>query len=202
MNLSHSLTLVLVTDDALLVGRDPVATCIAAVRGGVTMVQLRLKHASDPEVLELTRTLVSALPVPLIVNDRLDIALIGGAAGVHLGSDDLPPALARRIAPPGFIIGASVGTPEEIPRGFSADYWGVGPLHISSTKVDAGAALGWDGVRRIVAESSGRPVVAIGGVRPEDVAEARHAGCAGVAVVSGILGAEDVEAASRAYKKW
>jgi thiamine-phosphate pyrophosphorylase len=199
MRLLDSLSLVLVTDDALLGSRDPLAVCAAAVAGGVTMVQLRLKLAGDRELLALARQLVAALPVPVIINDRVDVALAGGAAGVHLGPDDLSPELARRIVPPGFIIGASVGSLAEVARGASADYWGIGPLHGTGTKLDAGAALGWDGVAEFVAAAGSRPAVVIGGVRPEDVAEARRIGCAGVAVVSGILASEDVAAAAMRY---
>jgi thiamine-phosphate pyrophosphorylase len=107
-NLADALRLLLVTDDRLLAGRDLVATCLDAVAGGVTAVQLRLKHVPDRELLARAEALVRALPVPVFVNDRLDLALAAGAAGVHLGPDDLAPALARRIAPAGFWIGASV----------------------------------------------------------------------------------------------
>jgi thiamine-phosphate pyrophosphorylase len=199
-NLAATLRLLLVTDDALLGARDPVAVALAAVAGGVTAVQLRLKEASDRELLATARRLVAALPVPLFVNDRLDIALLAGAAGVHLGSDDIPPAGARWVVPEHFIVGASVGLPGEVERGAAADYWGIGPLHGTRTKDDAGAALGLDGACALLAVSGGRPCVLIGGVQPADVGPARTAGFAGVAVVSGILGAEDVEGAARGYR--
>lgn len=198
-NLADALRLLLVTDDRLLKGRDLVALCEEAVAGGVTAVQLRLKEASDAELLAAATALVGALPVPVFVNDRLDIALAVGAAGVHLGPDDLAPALARRITPPGFWIGASVGSTAEMARGGAADYWGIGPLHATTTKGDAGAALRREGIAALVSQAAGRPCVAIGGVRAEDVAEMHHIGCAGVAVVSGILGPADVRAAARGY---
>lgn len=198
-NLAASLRLLFVTDDTLLQRIDPVATCLAAVAGGATAVQLRLKRSDDRQFVALARALASALTVPLFVNDRLDIALVAGAAGVHLGADDLAPAVGRRIAPPGFVIGASVGTPEEVGRGMSADYWGIGPLRGTATKHDAGAALGWDGARPLLACAGSRPCVIIGGVRPEDVHVAHREGYAGVAVVSGMLGAADVEMAARRY---
>lgn len=200
-NLAATLRLLLVTDDRLLAGRDPVAVCLAAVAGGVTAVQLRLKQAGDGEFLALARRLVAEIPVPVFINDRLDIAMAAGAAGVHLGPDDLAPVLARRIVPQGFIIGASVGSSAEIERGNAADYWGVGPLHATSTKPDAGAALGMDGTRAILTQAHNRPCVVIGGVRPEDVGPSMRAGFAGVAVVSGILGAADVERAARSYRE-
>lgn len=189
----------LVTDDRLLAGRDVVAVAVAAVRGGVTCVQLRLKETSPRELAGIARALVAALPVPVLVNDRLDVAIAAGAAGVHLGPDDLPVRLGRRIAPAGFILGASVGSEAEIENGRSADYWGVGPWRASPTKADAGAALGSEGFRAIVGRSGGTPCVAIGGVRPDDVPLVLGSGGAGVAVVSGILAADDPGAAARLY---
>jgi thiamine-phosphate pyrophosphorylase len=187
----------LVTDDLLLAGRDPVEVALRAVHGGVTSVQLRLKQASARELTDLAVRLVRALPVPVLVNDRPDVAAAAGC-GVHLGPDDLPVELARRVLPRA-IIGASVGTAAEAGPAAGADYWGVGPWRVTGTKSDAGAALGPDGFARLVALAEGTPCVAIGAVRPEDVAAVLAAGGAGVAVVSGILGAEDVELAARSY---
>jgi len=198
-NLAPSLRLLLVTDDRLLARPDPVGTCLAAVAGGVTAIQLRLKQATDREYLDLARQLRRAVTIPLYINDRLDIALAAGADGVHLGVDDIPPLAARRIVPPGFVIGASVGADEEVERGLSADYWGVGPLRATTTKADAGGALGWAGARALLARAGSRPCVVIGGVQPDDVDAARTEGFAGVAVASGILGAGDVVAAARRY---
>jgi thiamine-phosphate pyrophosphorylase len=191
----------LVTDDTLLAGRDPVAVCAAAVRGGVTSVELRLKRAPPQELVEVARALVASLPVPVLVNDRPDLALVAGAAGVHLGPDDLAPALARRVLGPAAIIGASVGLAAEADRARDADYWGVGPWRATGTKDDAGEALGEAGIRRILSRAGGRPCIAIGGVRPEDVGVLRGLGCAGVAVAGGILGGEDVEERARLYGK-
>lgn len=199
-NLADQLRLMLVTDDAVVAGRALVALCQAAERGGVTCVQLRLKAATAPSLADAARALRSALRVPLLINDRLDVALAVGAAGVHLGPDDLPIGVARRIAPPGFVIGASVGSAAEAEQGAGADYWGVGPLRATATKRDAGSAIGVEGFGTIVRLApTGVPCVAIGGVLPEDVTMVRKAGGAGVAVVRGILGAVDVEAAARAY---
>jgi thiamine-phosphate pyrophosphorylase len=191
----------LVTDDALVRGRDLVALCRAAERGGVTSVQLRLKDATPRELAEQVRALRAALGIPVLVNDRADVALACQAAGVHLGVEDVPPPLVRRLAPPGFVIGASVGTEAEVATGRGADYWGVGPYRETGTKADAGPALGEFAFAGIVRRAEGRPCVAIGGVRPDDVPAVLAAGGAGVAVVSGILGAEDVEGAARAYAR-
>jgi thiamine-phosphate pyrophosphorylase len=189
----------LVTDDRLAADRDLVALARAAERGGVTSVQLRLKRAPARELVALARELVGALQVPVLVNDRPDVALAAGAAGVHLGPEDLPVALVRAVVPPGFLVGASAGSPEEAEAAAGADYWGVGPWRATGTKTDAGTPLGAEGFRRIVALGGGTPCIAIGGVRPGDVRAVREAGGVGVAVVSGILGADDVEAAARRY---
>ncbi|MGE5091885.1 MAG: thiamine phosphate synthase [Bacillota bacterium] len=198
-NVAGLLRLMLVTDDALVRGRDLVEVARAAERGGITALQLRLKHSPAREQVALARGLVEALSVPVLVNDRPDIALAAGAAGVHLGPGDLPAHLTRRIVPPSFIIGVSVGSPDEALTAEAADYWGVGPWRATGTKADAGDALGADGFAAIVRLAGGRPCVAIGGLRPEDVALVRAAGGAGVAVVSGILGAADIEASARRY---
>ena len=189
----------LVTDDDLVVGRDPVALAVAAERGGASSVQLRLKRASAREQVALTRRLVEALRIPVLVNDRPDVALAAGAAGVHLGPDDVPVGLVRGIAPPGFVIGASVGSEAEAGAADPADYWGIGPWRASGTKRDAGAGLGAEGFGRLLRLAGGRPCLAIGGLRPEDVRDVVAAGGSGVAVVSGILGGSDVQRATASY---
>jgi thiamine-phosphate pyrophosphorylase len=201
-NLAQHLRLMLVTDDLLLGGRDIVAVARAAVRGGVTSVQLRLKRASPGAMLQLALALREAVAVPIVINDRPDVAAASGC-GVHLGPDDLPVSMARRLLPVPALIGASVGTELEAASAdaAAADYWGVGPWRVTSTKADAGAPLGLEGFARIVGRAAGRPCVAIGGVRPEDIPLVLGAGGAGVAVVSGILGATDVETAARAYAR-
>ena len=189
----------LVTDDALVADRELVAIALAAARGGITSFQLRLKKASPLELAEAARELLAALPVPLLINDRADVALAVGAAGVHLGPEDVPIAIIRRIAPPGFLIGASVGSAREADGGRGADYWGVGPWNATTTKGDAGGAIGAEGFQRIARLAEGKPCIAIGGVRPEDVPAITGARGAGVAVVSGILAGDDVEERTRAY---
>ena len=199
-NLTTTLRLMLVTDDALLAGRDPVLVCRAAVAGGVTAVQLRLKQVGPRALLETAVRLRDALPVPILVNDRPDVAAVAGL-GVHLGPDDLAPALARLVVGATSLIGASVGSAEEVTRGEAADYWGIGPWRTTGTKGDAGTALGAEGFAAIARAAGARPRLAIGGVRPEDVPELIEAGATGVAVVSGILGAPDIEAAARRFAK-
>jgi thiamine-phosphate pyrophosphorylase len=201
-NVAALVRLMLVTDDGLVWGRDLIQLAIAAEHGGISSFQLRLKQKSARELAELTRALVAALRVPVLVNDRPDIALAAGAAGVHLGPDDLSVDRARRIAPPGFIIGASVGSETEAAKAGKADYWGIGPWRATATKGDAGAALGPDGFSRLVRLAGDRPCMAIGSIRPEDMPGVLSRGGSGVAVVSGILGSEDVEAAARLYRKY
>ena len=116
MALADRLRLMVITDPVLLKGRDPVAVCRAAVRGGATMIQVRWKDGTPAEILELTRALVAACPVPLLVNDRIDIALAAGAAGAHLGWEDPPLEALRSHLPAGFVLGISVGSPDEAAR--------------------------------------------------------------------------------------
>jgi thiamine-phosphate pyrophosphorylase len=200
-NVAQLLRLMLVTDDRLVRGRDLLALALAAERGGVTSLQLRLKQATSRELAELVRRLTRALRIPVLVNDRPDVAIAAGATGVHLGPDDLPVELARRIAPPSFVIGASVGSTAEAHAASAADYWGIGPWRATGTKGDAGSELGSEGFTKLRQLAGSKPCVAIGGVTPEDVTDVLAAGGQGVAVVSGILGAEDVEVAARAYSK-
>ena len=189
----------LVTDERFIGGRELVALAVSAERGGATSVQLRLKRASARELAQMTRALVQALRIPVIVNDRPDVALAAGAVGVHLGPEDLPVALARRIAPAGFLIGASVGSESEALSAKAADYWGIGPWRSTLTKDDARPGIGVDGFRRILGIAGAKPSIAIGGITPEDVPAVLGAGGSGVAVVSGILGDVDVEEATRRY---
>ena len=198
-NVAQLVRLMLVTDDCLVRGRDLVSLAEAAERGGATSVQLRFKQATGRELAQLVRRLVQALRIPVLVNDRPDVAIAAGAAGAHLGPDDMPIGLARRIAPPGFVLGASVGSETEAAVAGGADYWGIGPWRATATKEDAGTGLGADGFRRLLEVAGSRPTLAIGGVTPEDVPLILRTGGKGVAVASGILGAEDVEEATRRY---
>jgi thiamine-phosphate pyrophosphorylase len=203
MALVDQLRLMVITDPDLLKGRDPVAVCRAAVQGGATMIQVRWKDASPNEVLELTRALVAALPVPVLVNDRADIALAAGAAGAHLGWDDPPLELLRPHLPAGFLLGLSVGTPEEAEQAIpaSADYWSIGPCFATPTKRDAGPPLGAEGFGALAARApEGTPVIGIGGITVENAGEVTRAGAAGVAVIGAVLNAQEPETAARALR--
>jgi thiamine-phosphate pyrophosphorylase len=191
----------LVTGDRLVRGRDLAALCQAAERGGVTSIQVRLQEATSRELAAAVRAVLAAVQVPVLVNGRADVAIACRAAGVHLGPEDVPAPLIRRIAPMGFIIGASVGTAAEVENGRGADYWGVGPWNSSGSTPDAGLPLGPVGFAAIVRRAEGRPCIASGGIRPEDVPEVIRAGGGGVAVASGILGLAEVEQRARAYRQ-
>jgi thiamine-phosphate pyrophosphorylase len=191
-----SLRLLAITDDLRDGANGLVGRARAAVRGGATMLQLRLKHATARELVEIARVLVAAVPVPVLVNDRVDVALAAGAAGVHLGVDDLPVRAVRPIVPPGFILGASFGSEDELEHATGADYVGIGPVHHTASKADAGASIGVDGFARL-ARMIGVPAVAIGGVSAADAPALTAAGAAGLAVIRAVFGAPDPEAAAR-----
>jgi thiamine-phosphate pyrophosphorylase len=191
--------LVAITDD-LRDGRDGlVARAEAAARGGATMIQLRLKDADARTMVEVARAMVSALSVPVIVNDRVDVALAAGAAGVHLGADDLPVQAARGIAPPDFIIGASVGCDAEVALARGADYVGIGPVYETASKSDAGSAIGVAEFARL-ASACALPTVAIGGISADNAAPVMEAGASGVAVIRAVFSAPDPEQAARTLR--
>jgi thiamine-phosphate pyrophosphorylase len=192
-----------VTDGALLNGRDPVEACRRAVTGGATMVQLRMKDAPAREMVALARALVGALPVPVIVNDRADVALAAGAAGTHLGQEDLPLDRLRAHVPPGFLLGLSVGTNAEAQRaaGWPADYWSIGPCFTTANKPDAGPPLGAAGFAALARLApAGTPVLGIGGITADNAAAIAAAGAAGVAVMGAVWNATDPAAAARALR--
>jgi thiamine-phosphate pyrophosphorylase len=197
--------LMLVTDRRLAGGRPLEDIVEAAVRGGVTAVQLRDKESPTRESLELARRLLARLDragLPLIVNDRADIALAAGAAGVHLGQDDLPVREARRLLGPGAIIGLSVETPEQAAaaEAWDVSYLGVSPVYATPTKTDTKPPWGLDGIRRLRALTR-RTLVAIGGIHAGNAADVLAAGADGLAVVSAICAAPDPEAAARRLRE-
>lgn len=161
------------------------------------MVQLRLKDVDPRELVTVARALVHALPVPVVVNDRLDIAFAAGAAGVHVGVDDIPARAVREVVPAEFIIGASVGSDAEVPSATGADYVGIGPVFSTASKADAGAAIGSAEFARL-AKLTGLPAVAIGGIDATNCREVLAAGAQGVAVIRAIFAASDPARAAQA----
>lgn len=203
--LRRQLRLYLVTDPALAAGRALPDLVDAAVAGGVSCVQLRDKRAQHTELVALARALKARLAprgVPLVINDRVDVALDCGADGVHLGQGDMAPEEARRRLPPGAFIGWSVETPEHVARSASlpVDYLGVSPIFATPTKPEAAPAWGLEGLRRVRAMTP-LPLVAIGGIHPGNAAEVRRAGADGLAVVRALLSAADPAAAARAFEE-
>ncbi|MFF0739103.1 thiamine phosphate synthase [Streptomyces sp. NPDC004111] len=194
------LSLYLVTDTRLCGDRGVAATVAAAVRGGVTAVQLRDPDGDARSLFSLGRAIQAELAgtgVPLIVNDRLDVAVWLGADGVHLGQRDVSPVLARRLLGPDAYVGLSVSRPEHLAHVPDAvDHLGVGPVFAQSTKPDADTPLGLDGLARIVRESP-LPCVAIGGIGVSEAAAVMACGASGIAVVSAVCGRPDPTAASR-----
>ena len=187
----------LVTDEACLHGR-PLLKCVEeALAAGVTLVQYRAKAADGgvlyDEACKL-KELCDKYGVPLIINDRLDIALAVGAAGVHLGQDDLPCAVARRLLGEDFIIGVSAHNPAEAVQAVSegADYLGCGAVFGTATKHDV-AKLGLENLRAI-RKAVAVPMVGIGGITADNYAEVLATGADGVAIVSGILAQDDIGA--------
>ncbi|MGM0701606.1 MAG: thiamine phosphate synthase [Pseudomonadota bacterium] len=197
------LSLYLVTDPRLCAERGLVETVVAAVRGGVTLVQLRDKHASDAELIDQARRLKAALAgseVPLIVNDRLAVAVESGADGLHIGQDDGDVAQARAALGEAAILGLSVQNLEQMAHidAERLDYLGLGPVFATPSKHDHAEPLGFAGLASLVAASP-LPAVAIGGLKAEHATAVRDVGAQGAAVVSAICGQPDPVAAARAF---
>ena len=197
--------LYLVTDRGLAHGRAIAGVVEAAVRGGATAVQLREKSCGTREFLELGRELKKLLApreVPLIVNDRVDVALEIGADGVHIGQQDMDYERARRLMGPDAIIGLSIETIEQARASvrLDVDYLGVGPVFATATKLDAAAPLGVAVLAEIRAISR-HAIVAIGGMGLENARQAIEAGADGVAVVSAICAADDPERMARELRQ-
>ena len=198
------LKLYLVTDRDLSLGRSLEEVVTEAVAGGVTVVQLREKDASAGEFIALARRLMlllRPLGIPLIINDRVDVALAADADGVHIGQSDMSCEDARRLLGPDKIIGLSVESFDDIAQAnaLDVDYVGISPVYGTPTKTDTAEPFGLDGLRKAV-RMSVHPVVAIGGMNAATIADVMAAGADGVAVVSAICSAENVREASAELK--
>jgi thiamine-phosphate pyrophosphorylase len=193
-------TLYLVTDRKLA-GNRPIEQVVAeAIKGGVTIVQLREKDLGNEQFLQQARSLKSItdrMGVPLIINDRIDIAMACGAGGVHLGQNDMSCAEARAIAGKQLVIGISVSIPEEaiLAEEAGADYLGVSPVFPTATKTDTSSPAGLDGLLAI-RKAVRIPLVGIGGINESNAGEVIRAGADGVAVVSAVMAAHDPELAA------
>lgn len=192
--------LYLVTDRGLCRGRPLIEVVEQAVAGGVSVVQLREKKASTRFFVEeavAIKALLQQHGVPLLINDRVDVALSVGAAGVHLGQKDLPYPMARRLLGPRAIIGLSVETEAEVlaAESYDVDYLGVSPLFPTPTKTDTRGSWGLPGLARVRKLSRHR-LVAIGGLNAANAAAAVNAGADSIAVVSAICAADAPGAAA------
>ena len=201
MDLRQLLRLYVIPDRAIGAPRSLLEQTETALAGGAAAIQLRDKQLEGRELLAAATAMAELCRragALFIVNDRLDIALLANAHGAHLGQDDLPAAEARRLCPPGFIIGVSVQTEEQarLAKAQGADYLGIGAVYPTRTK-DA-AALGLDGVRRVAAATD-LPSVAIGGINLANAAEVMTAGVDGLSVISAVVGAEDVCGAAKNF---
>ncbi len=199
--LAPRLRLHVLTDREWSRGRDTRTVATAALDGGATVIQLRDKTASTRTLIEegrMLRDLTRERGALFIVNDRVDVALAVEADGAHVGQEDMPAELARKLLGPHRILGVSAATVEEAEEAVKggADYLGVGPIYPSLGKPDAGPATG---VQLLVdlAQRYALPLVAIGGITPENAAEVIRAGASGVAVITAVVSANDIAAAAR-----
>ena len=188
------LSLYLVTDRGLSKGRSHEYIVEEAIKGGVSLVQLREKDISSREFYQLAFSLKQALAkhqIPLIINDRLDIALAVDADGLHIGQSDLPYDVARQLLGADKIIGLSVETVEQARQAnaLNVDYIGLSPVFSTLTKSDINTPLGLNGIKEIAAFSK-HQMVAIGGINKENTADIFRSGAHGVAVVSAIVSHE------------
>lgn len=198
------LKLYLVTDRDLSLGRSQEEVVSEAVAGGVTMVQLREKDAATGEFIELAGRLMKILTplgIPLIINDRVDVALAVDADGVHIGQSDMPYEIARRLLGPDKIIGLSVENMDDLIKANSlnVDYVGISPVYGTPTKTDTANPFGLEGLRKAV-NMSKHPTVAIGGMNAGTIADVMAAGTDGVAVVSAICSDENIREAAAQLK--
>ena len=198
------LSLYLVTDRELSLGRSLEWIVEEAVKGGVTMVQLREKDCSTREFITLAVKLKQTLAnynVPLIINDRLDVALAANANGLHIGQSDMDYATARRLFGYGKIIGLSVESMKQVYEAneMDVDYIGISPVFSTNTKTDTAPPFGLKGIEEVMAVSK-HPAVAIGGINNTNAASILQAGANGIAVVSAICSANDPQEAARKLK--
>jgi thiamine-phosphate pyrophosphorylase len=199
------LRLYLVTDQVSLRGRNLMEVVRAAVQGGVSCVQLREKSLNTRDFVAqalAVKALLDPLGVPLVINDRIDVALACQAQGVHLGQSDMPVAIARQMLPPEVFIGLSVENLGNVARaaGQAVDYLGVSPVFATPTKTDTAAPWGLAGLQQVRALTT-LPLVAIGGIHLTNAAEVLRAGADGLAVVSAICSAGDPAMAARLFRQ-
>ncbi|MEM8662522.1 MAG: thiamine phosphate synthase [Pseudomonadota bacterium] len=185
--------------------QNPIEVAKAAERGGVGLVQWRDKSGNAAAQVEAVAELVNALTIPVVVNDRADVAVAAGAAGVHVGHGDIHPTAARHIVGPDGIVGLTIHTQEEAraARGAPIDYASVGGVFATKSKINSHPPIGIGGflaISELLRNDSGVPVIAIAGIDADRAAALAKAGAAGVAVMSAITKAADAEGAARALR--
>lgn len=196
--------LIAIADQTVLGDRNVVDACMAAEAGGATCIQLRMKTSPASEMLGAAEATVKSVTVPVFINDRVDIALLSGAAGVHLGWDDISIDLSRSIkSTQSLHYGLSVGDEGEAAdaTGLEVDYWGSGPVFGTLTKNDAGDAIGIHRLSKLVSLAGMTPVVAVGGIQVTDCEALLSVGVRGVAIIGGIFGSGDIEANARGFRE-
>lgn len=199
--LNEQIELYLVTDESACLGRDIFWVVEEAVKGGVTMVQLREKFLDTRAFIDRAikmKAILAPYNVPLIINDRVDVALASDADGVHVGQSDMPYYILKKILPPGKIIGLSAEKKEDVAEAenWELSYLAVSPLFATPSKTDHSEPWGMDGLKW-VKENSKHPLVVIGGLNASNAQDVMHQGASGIAVISAICSAESpFEAAS------
>ncbi|SES64076.1 thiamine-phosphate diphosphorylase [Natronincola peptidivorans] len=200
-------SLYLITDRHLVGTKDFFDSIAKALEGGVTLLQVREKDISSKEFYDISlklKKIAHAYNVPLIINDRLDIALAVDADGLHIGQSDLPIDVVRKILGESKILGYSVSTIQEALYGqrMAADYLGAGAVFSTDSKADAGEAIGLEGLKKIVAAVS-IPVVGIGGISISNINKVKSTGADGISLISAILSQEDTcKAAKELISLW
>ncbi|MDW8801892.1 thiamine phosphate synthase [Clostridium sp. A1-XYC3] len=197
-------SLYLITDRSFLKGRSLKTVVEDSILGGVTMVQVREKNISTREFFKVAlevKEVTDHYKIPLIINDRIDIAQAINADGVHLGQDDMPLKIARKILGKNRIIGISAGTLEEALEAErdGADYLGIGAIFYTGTKKDIDVPLGIETLKDIY-QNINIPAVAIGGINESNFREVLATGVNGISIISAVLGKEDIKAAARSLK--
>ncbi|MBZ0169206.1 thiamine-phosphate pyrophosphorylase [Candidatus Methylomirabilis lanthanidiphila] len=200
---SNTCRLCVITDPSFARGLSHFEIVARAVAGGASMIQLRDKVAGPRQLLSEARRIAQLCRdrgVCFIVNDRLDLALAADADGVHLGQDDLPPKAARAILSKGKLLGVSTHSVEQALEAAEqgADYLGIGPIFATGTKATGYEPKGCDIIRQLRARID-LPLIAIGGITLSNVGEVIQAGATGAAVISAIVGADDITAATAAF---
>ena len=196
--------LYVITDESLSKGLSHVEIAKRAIAGGADAIQLRDKTLSGKDLIQAAkelRVVTKNAGVAFIVNDRLDIALLCDADGVHLGQDDIPAKLVRAVAPEGFMLGVSARNVEEavLAERDGADYIGLGPICDTTSKDDAGDGCGFDVIGEVKSRVS-IPVIAIGGLGPLNAEKAIRAGADGLAVISAVVSQDDIAKAASILK--